>query len=88
MAFLAGGPKLPPVQIGMALRTTGGRLRKHKADVTTLTRHTLVQPLQRKAGLPVVVEFQLPANRFPRSCRVAVFAGNFQSAVWIRRPGR
>jgi hypothetical protein len=76
------------VQIGMALRTAGGRLRKHQADVTTLARHTLVQPLQRKASLPVVVEFQLPADRFPRSCCVAVLAGNFQSAVWIRRPGR
>lgn len=87
MAFLTVGSELPPVQIGMALRTAGWRLREHQADVTTLTRDSLVQALQRKAGLPVVVEFRLPADRFPRSCRVAVFAGNFQIAVWIRRPG-
>ena len=88
MALLAVGAELAPVQIGVAIPAATGRVRKHQAYMTTLAGHILVQALQRKTGLPVMIELQLPAERFPRRRRVAVFAGNFQVAVWTRRPGR
>ena len=88
MTLLAVGAELTPVQIGVALPAAGGRSRKHQAYMAALAGHVLVQALQRKTGLPVVVELQFPPHRFPCSRRVAVFAGNFQLAVRTRRTGR
>lgn len=86
MALLAVGSKLTPVQVGMAFRAAGRGVGEDQADVTTLARDVLVQSLKGEASLPVMIKLRLPPDRFPRSRCMAIFAGNLQIAVRIRRP--
>lgn len=86
VTFLAVGAELTPMEIGVAIRTASGRFREHQADMTTLARNIRVQAQQLKAGLPVMIEFRLPAGRCPCGRGVTVFAGNLQVAVRTRCP--
>jgi hypothetical protein len=86
MTLLTVRSELTPVQIGVALRAASGRIRKDQTHMAALAGNIAVQTLQRKTGLPGMIELWLTADRFPGGRGVAVFAGNLQSAMWIRRP--
>ena len=76
--------ELPPVQIRVTLRALCRGLREHQIRVATPASDVMVQPQQRKTGLPVVIEFQLAADWFPRGSGVAVFASALERAMRIR----
>ena len=74
MAALTVGSELPAMQVGMTFRAARGRRREYQAGVATLASDPLVQALQRKTRLPVMIELRLLPDRFPGGARVAVFA--------------
>src|ERR1019366_5279136 len=67
------------MQVGMTFRAARGRRREYQAGVATLASDPLVQALQRKTRLPVMIELRLLPDRFPGGARVAVFASVFSA---------
>ena len=60
----------------MTLRTLNRCLAKYEVAVTRTALHFLVQPLERIAGLAIVIEFRDRAQRRPTYGCVAIAAGN------------
>lgn len=83
VAFLAIGPELTPVQIGVTCGALRRGFRKHEAGVTAAAGDSLVQPAQREGGLGVVIEFRLLADRTPRQRRMTVLTWRAQGAMRI-----
>ncbi len=86
VALLAVRPELAPVQIRVAIRAAGRRLRKHQVHMASCARHVLMQPEQREFCLGVVIKLGLFPDRLPRGRRMAVFASDGQRAVRICNP--
>jgi len=80
MALLASRSKLPPVDVGMAVRAFRTDLRKDQVGVALATCNLLVHPPEGIAGL-VVVEFRDAADRLPSGKRMAILARDGQVAV-------
>ena len=83
MAALTVGSELPAMQVGMTFRAARGRRREYQAGVATLASDPLVQALQRKTRLPVMIELRLLPDRFPGGARVAVFASDVERPVRV-----
>ncbi len=81
---LAIRAELSSVQVRMTLRALCWGFREHQIRVTTPAGDVMVQSQQRKTGLPVMIEFQFTADRFPGGGGVAVFASALERTMWVR----
>jgi len=87
MALFAVGAKLPLVDVGVAILATLPNVAEHHLDVTLSTGNGSVHPPQ---GILCVTMIELGngANRFPRTCGVAVLARNIETPMWTVRTTR
>jgi len=82
VALLAVGAKLPPVNVGVAVRAFGTHVREHQLGVALNALNFFMHPAQRIAGF-VVVKFRDAADGFPTGGGMAIFARDVQRAVRV-----
>lgn len=80
VALLTGGAELALVDVGMTIRALQPDVAEDRFSVTFHAGDILVHAAQRIACL-IVIEFRDASNRLPTAKRMAVLAGNIQSAM-------
>ena len=86
VALLTIRPELPAMNVGVAIRATSARVRKHKTRMAFAAVHILVHSEQREFRA-IVVEFRIAADRFPSTTCVAILARHVDRTMRIVRSG-